>query len=880
MSTFLVPSGVVSSGLTVPFKGDELGVYGTVVNTTVNYTGGSGLVILGGGKAENTTVNTGGLMFVFKNGCASNTTISSGGQMFVDPDGSAYYTTIKSGSMVIGEGGSAHYIDIKNGGVLTQQGRTDNINIYSGGTMNALGREGDACRITVFEGGVLNVISSVQGTVVSSAGSMIVQIAGITYMTTLNGGTLTVLGDIDVTDVNDGGFLNMSSILYDEKIFGGSATNTNVNSGGYMKVVSYCKVFDTKVNSGGYMEITSGGEASDTYLNGGVMDVSNGGYVRKVTVGKGGNLSAYKGAEVMSIKEDGGYVQIKDGADASFAENTFSDITLSSGSATVHSKTTAVNTIVGVNSLLEIYAGGKASNTIVNRVGKIEIYSGGIANGNIVSSGGYIIIHGGGTLTGALQIENGGEVKAYEGSIIDFNVAEQADPSIALINDWSRIIQGNNIHYTITVSADQASGTYVLADNATEFNKSITIKNTAGKELGSLTVNNTLTLGDSKAIYSLVNEASSLKLTISTEKDKPLTNLKGTKSKLSWDAVNGYGYVVQYSTDNFEHTLTVSTAKNALDTAELPQGTFQWRIRRDDSTQWTRGSNISSGKNNASPHVVSLTTNGTNDLFFANAAGTWDKRMAAQHVGFLNGWSGTNDAVQISGKNKFNNIFRGSTDANILILTDDTNGDAIFLDDIFTDMPAGIDAQARISQIDEIRAGAGDDLLDMTSQRFEYSGSGMTIHGGLGNDTIWANNGKNLLFGDAGNDRIIGGAGKDIIVGGIGDDVMHGGGGNDIFCFGGDWGKDTVEQLKGGKVTLWFDSGSSANWDSTNLKYTSGSNSVTVKGVKATDVTLIFGNKNIPSTEDTQYSYLLSHGCFDRFTSENTFEDTKKGLLA
>ena len=34
------------------------------------------------------------------------------------------------------------------------------------------------------------------------------------------------------------------------------------------------------------------------------------------------------------------------------------------------------------------------------------------------------------------------------------------------------------------------------------------------------------------------------------------------------------------------------------------------------------------------------------------------------------------------------------------------------------------------------------------------------------------------------------------------------GGGNDIFCFGGNWGNDTVEQLAGGKITLWFESGS------------------------------------------------------------------------
>ena len=87
-------------------------------------------------------------------------------------------------------------------------------------------------------------------------------------------------------------------------------------------------------------------------------------------------------------------------------------------------------------------------------------------------------------------------------------------------------------------------------------------------------------------------------------------------------------------------------------------------------------------------------------------------------------------------------------------MTDDANGDALFVDDIYTALPGTVaEQQARIAQIDEIRAGAGDDVVDMTSQRFACVGDGVKIYGGLGNDTIWANNGNNILYGDAGNDR-------------------------------------------------------------------------------------------------------------------------------
>ena len=209
-------------------------------------------------------------------------------------------------------------------------------------------------------------------------------------------------------------------------------------------------------------------------------------------------------------------------------------------------------------------------------------------------------------------------------------------------------------------------------------------------------------------------------------------------------------------------------------------------------------------------------------------------------------------------------------------MTDDANGDALFVDDIYTALPGTVEEQqARIALIDEIRAGLGDDIVDMTSQRFAYIGDGVKIYGGLGDDTIWANNGSNTLFGDAGNDRLVGGANNDVIVGGSGNDSMHGGGGEDIFCFGKNWGKDTVEQLTGSKVTLWFESGSEENWNASTLTYTDGTNSVKVKGISAKNIILVFGNDN-----SSLYNELASAGCFNDAVSEKIFEDKNKGMLA
>ena len=265
------------------------------------------------------------------------------------------------------------------------------------------------------------------------------------------------------------------------------------------------------------------------------------------------------------------------------------------------------------------------------------------------------------------------------------------------------------------------------------------------------------------------------------------------------------------------------------------------------------------------------------DLFFASAGGVWNSSYAAQHCGILDLWEGTQESVSLWGKNILADTFEGcSSDMNILVLTDDSNGDALFVDDIYTALPGTVtEQQSRIARINEIRAGAGDDIVDMTSQRFAYAGDGVKIYGGSGDDIIWANNGENKLFGDAGNDRLVGGTDNDVMMGGNGNDSMHGGGGEDLFCFGAGWGADRVEQLSGGSVTLWFAEGEEAQWDGATLTYTDGSNSVTVSGISADAVTLKFGDD-----DSLLYDELVSAGCFGESVSAKIFEDKNTGMLA
>lgn len=271
------------------------------------------------------------------------------------------------------------------------------------------------------------------------------------------------------------------------------------------------------------------------------------------------------------------------------------------------------------------------------------------------------------------------------------------------------------------------------------------------------------------------------------------------------------------------------------------------------------------------PDKVVAVDDGHDNLFFAMPVGKWTGNRA-QHQG--DGvWGGTLEVVSLTGKNRFSTVFTGSDDATTLFLTDDANGDAFFLDDIYT----ANGSDARIRKMSEIQAGAGDDIVDLTSVRYayeEHASKQLTIRGGDGNDILWGNAGHNIMFGDDGNDKIYGGSDNDVLIGGTGNDTMLGGGGDDIFCYGSsfDWGSDTITQLSGGTVTLYLDgidrndcsiSGSTLTWnDGTHT------GSITLNGVSWDSVKFYCAaNGDGDLTKQSDYEELKNKGAFAAISS-------------
>ena len=499
-----------------------------------------------------------------------------------------------------------------------------------------------------------------------------------------------------------------------------------------------------------------------------------------------------------------------------------------------------------------MYQSGKLEHPEIVSGMVVFIEDGGAASDTTVNSGGRLRIESGGHHCGTLQIASGAVVSVDNGAVVDFTVAGRTTEDDALINNLA-LIQGAPT-YTITVSAGQNRGTYQLARGADSFTGSITI--------GDGTTNYGVLIVNKEALeyhgrtYALNQSRGSLTLTVA-ETSEPV--LSGNASGVSWHNIAGSKFTVEYSTDRFASSLVLAVDGNAVDTYGMPEGAYQWRVNGIAGEEI-----IAPGT--ATAQLLQSDADENPDLFFAVGKKTWSNFYFARHNGTLGGWAGTGEAVPLRGKTQFTDIFAGSDDANVLVMTDDANGDALFLDDVFSESPAA-EQQARIAQVREIRAGAGDDVVDLTSRRFSYVGGGLTVRGGRGDDTIWANGGENILFGDAGNDRLVGGSGDDVIVGGEGNDAMHGGGGNDIFTFGANWGTDTVEQLPSGTVTLWFEA-DSGSWDEAARTYSDGLNSVTVAGTAA--VTLKFGG-DVSALPD---------GVFAAAVSEKIFEDNSNGRLA
>ena len=772
--------------------------------------------------------------FYLSNGVASNFLLNTNGQLMVLDGGSALDTVIKANAA----------LTVSNGGVAT--GVVQN----SGGKLNTTIRGGDTK--TLVAG------SNPSGTFLLSDG---VASGFILYENTAQ-------------HVSNGGVALQTQVIsnwaHQFVYSGGTASATSIYRQGSMTIYSGGVAIDTVVYSGGSMMPVEG-EISGALIYGELLVTSGASGEEE----SGGKVARLYDIAIMS----GGIMKVTQDAD-------FGGMITLNGSAELTSSMTILD---GASLVWDVTGRDSNSGAIISDWTKVgggtgATYSLSVSVGTTPECGFYklannaaafdktISVNSGTTELGTLSVgENfleGGlrySLAVDDANALLFTIADTTPPT--LDGDPEAEVLG----YSATISwnpAIDASGikNYILRVNDTDLVTAGTSYTLTDLALGDYTCQlQAVDIYDNKSAWSSVQSFS----IVDTTPKNVVLNATGA----TWDASpNVTGYVAELSTDGFENAIRFAVSQPGIDFYNPAVGNYGFKVRADVGTVYSDVAEtiVDSAETGAVKFVSDA--DGIADAFFAQSDDVWRSGYFACHVG-TDGWGGgTGESISLNGKNRIANVFRGSDDASILFLSDSGNGDALELDDIFTALPDGeSDPIARFSQIGEVRAGAGDDIVDLTSTKF--SADGMIMRGGDGDDVIWSSDGDNLLFGDAGNDRMVGGAGNDVLCGGIGDDRLHGGGGDDVFTFAGNWGKDTVKQTADGSVTLWFgDLAAEEVTISTIMGDTvisHGADTVTVTGREADELDLRFGATGY---EDL-YAELAAQGAFADYSSAKIFED-------
>lgn len=136
------------------------------------------------------------------------------------------------------------------------------------------------------------------------------------------------------------------------------------------------------------------------------------------------------------------------------------------------------------------------------------------------------------------------------------------------------------------------------------------------------------------------------------------------------------------------------------------------------------------------------------------ADGTW-----ADGIFTMNAFTG--EMASLNGMNQSFDYLQGDIGNDTVVMTE--GNDALIANDVTSPSHPSA-AGIRVTDIEVFDAGAGNDVINLTS--LSYSFGFVTAFGGSGNDVIWSSSNNDSLYGGSGNDWLNGGAGDDVMYGG------------------------------------------------------------------------------------------------------------------
>ena len=141
----------------------------------------------------------------------------------------------------------------------------------------------------------------------------------------------------------------------------------------------------------------------------------------------------------------------------------------------------------------KLQVSGRAEYVSVLEGGEATVSAGAAVSDITVSQDGTLKVKAGGKLTGQIRLEEGSDISFEDGAVLNFDLTQTSPGAVAFVNNLSLIM--GKPGYTLTIDGTEEEGKYKLADGAEKFDKTITVVNTSGTELGTLTVDETTEIG-------------------------------------------------------------------------------------------------------------------------------------------------------------------------------------------------------------------------------------------------------------------------------------------------------------------------------------------------------------------------------------------------
>lgn len=634
-----------------------------------------------------------------------------------------------------------------------------------------------------------------------------------------NVSSYATLSGYELAYKDEGPFPNYYRIWAQE---GGSVSDITIGAGGEMTIDAGAQCSDVTVLaavgtlSSPLLEVYG---SAENVVASSIVRIEAGGILNGVIALDGGKVNAYNGSKIAN-----GEVR-KGGNLTLFLSSVGQNITVVSGGYLgVQYNSTAINVTVA--------SGGAVSTLYESTIDTMSV-----AKGASCRFGDKTTLKG--TICLAETPVVDGEVDASEAEVV-FMLQNRSSEDGSIIADWTKCAFGAA---SISVAAVQEDGLYKLAGNASAYDFTVGLY-VDNEQIGALTTTNALGQGedvyymgytDDRALAFVKDECSYILLS----QDEAMANYAIAKT---------FAKAISIYVDN-EAMLWVAG-------------------RKASETEWGGDVYCDVNEIKEGSQLVQTAVDRVADVIIPVASGVWDSSFCAYNanIGEYRG---------MEGKNRYDDVVWSGGDAALVMLAD--SDDALFADDVFTDAPDGVDAATtRLKHISEIRAGAGDDLVDLSMTHATDANQNIILRGGNGNDILWSGNDGARLFGDYGNDELVGGAGDDLLAGGAGDDYLTGLGGQNVYAFGRDCGNDTVALTPEEEFRLWFDDGMIAS-----VVYGEGSalitlddgSSIAVTGVVTTNLEdkMLFGKADGANFAGWDYDSLKELGAFDADSSARNF---------